>query len=125
MSELSKTATGGCFCGAVRYEVTRAPDRVVVCHCSDCRRAAGAQSVAFLILPRAGFAWLQGTPVAFRSSAKVTRTFCGGCGASLTYEHDEHPERIDVGIGTLDDPNRFVPTETAFENEKLSWAART
>lgn len=31
--------TGGCICGAVRYEITQAPTRVYTCHCTDCERS--------------------------------------------------------------------------------------
>jgi hypothetical protein len=41
------THTGGCHCGAVRYSVTGEPQHVVLCHCSDCRKSAGAPMVAW------------------------------------------------------------------------------
>lgn len=118
-----REAMGGCSCGAIRYRITDAPDQVVVCHCSDCRRAAGAQSVAWLILPSAAFEIAAGTPASHRSSSKVTRTFCSKCGTSLTYQHDDLPTRLDVTVGSLDDPERFPPTRAVFEAERVSWAA--
>ena len=30
--------TGGCHCGAIRYEITEEPQSVYVCHCTDCQR---------------------------------------------------------------------------------------
>ena len=30
--------TGGCQCGAIRYEITQAPQMVYTCHCNDCQR---------------------------------------------------------------------------------------
>ena len=123
MSEPTARIAGGCSCGAIRYVLTRSPDQAVVCHCSDCRRAAGAQSVAWLILPVAGFEVVRGAPATHRSSSPVLRTFCSTCGTSISYQHDDSPERIDVTIGSLDDPEQFVPTKTEFEHERLSWAA--
>ena len=118
-----REAAGGCSCGAIRYLVTGAPDQIVVCHCADCRRAAGAQSVAWLILPITGFKIVQGTPSSYRSSGKVTRRFCSNCESTLTYQNDDFPERMDVTIGSLDDPELFVPTRAVFEKHKISWAA--
>lgn len=118
-----REAAGGCSCGAIRYLVSAEPDKIVVCHCSDCRRAAGAQSVAWLILPIAGFEVVQGTPATYRSSSKVTRMFCSNCGSTLTYQHDDLPKRMDVTIGSLDDPELFVPTRAVFEKHKISWAS--
>ena len=48
-------------------------------------------SVAWLTVPHASFRFTAGVPTSFRSSAEVTRRFCGTCGTSLTYEHDAPP----------------------------------
>jgi hypothetical protein len=39
--------TGGCYCGAVRYETDGEPFHETICHCADCRRIVGAASVAW------------------------------------------------------------------------------
>ena len=51
----TQESTGGCCCGAIRYVITGTPEHALVCHCPDCRRAAGAHSVAWLILPKDNF----------------------------------------------------------------------
>ena len=101
---------GGCLCGEVRYGVTGKAESSLICHCVSCRRSTGAQSVAWLTFPSAGFSWLSGDPVEHRSSAEVRRTFCGRCGTSLTYRHDGDPDFIDVATATLDHPDEFPPT---------------
>lgn len=62
MDQVEKEATGGCFCGAIRYVVKGAPEQVLVCRCPDCRRVAGAQSVVWFLLPKDAFVISQGTP---------------------------------------------------------------
>lgn len=114
-------AQGGCICGNVRYQLTGKPARSTVCHCPDCRRACGAQAVAWLTLPSENFQLLQGDPTCFRSSAKVVRTFCGVCGTSLTYQHDDHTQHMGVTTGSLDDPELFPPQKQFFEKSRLSW----
>ena len=64
---------GGCLCGAIRYRSELAPIASVLCHCSSCRRASGAPSLAWLILPAEGFSFTQGEPKTFRSSPHVAR----------------------------------------------------
>ena len=116
-----KNEPGGCRCGAIRFLISGEPNRVVVCHCEDCRRSVGAQSVAWLILSKANYTISSGSPVAHASSPEVERTFCGSCGTSLTYSHSNSPERIDVTVASLDDPGRFPPTKTSFESERIRW----
>lgn len=113
---------GGCYCGAVRYRADGPPRVAANCHCADCRRAAGAQAVAWVTFPETSFAWVQGEPVTFASSPGVRRTFCGRCGTSLTYAHDERQGEIDVTTASLDDPEAFPPEKSVFAEQKLSWS---
>lgn len=113
---------GGCYCGAVRYRVERPPRVSTICHCEDCRRAAGAQSVAWVTFPAAGFAWVASAATEHASSAGVIRTFCGRCGTSLTYVSEARADEIDVTTASLDDPEAFPPVKPVFAEQKLSWA---
>lgn len=123
-NERPAEVSGGCSCGAVRYVLDAPPNVVAVCHCSDCRRAAGAPAVAWLILPATAYRVVAGQPASHVSSPPVVRTFCAACGTPLTYRHSDSPDRIDVTLGSLDDPERYPPTIAVFEDEKLSWVAR-
>ena len=119
----ASTTTGGCYCGAVKFTVSGEPEQVLVCHCPDCRRSVGAQSVGWLIVEDAQFEWLAGTPRGFQSSPSVTRTFCDACGTALTWVGSQNPGRIDVTIGSMDDPDRFVPTRAVYRRHKVRWAS--
>jgi hypothetical protein len=113
--------TGGCCCGAIRYECTDDTSDATVCHCPTCRRASGAASVAWFSVPSAGFDWLQGTPKQFRSSERVVRSFCGDCGTPLTYRHDDSGGSVDVTLCTLDDPELLAPRDQTFCRYRLGW----
>jgi hypothetical protein len=97
--------TGGCLCGAVRYEV-RGPLRPVVdCHCTMCRRTSGhfaaftaTRPEALVVIESEGLRW-------YRSSAVARRGFCEICGSSLFWE-PASGERVSIAAGTLD-----LPTE--------------
>ena len=112
---------GGCYCGEIRYRATAEPRFVSICYCANCRRAAGAQSVAWVTFPLASFTFVKGDPVRYRTDTGAWRTFCSACGTSLTYENDKRPEEIDITTGSVDDPEAFAPREHIFEDEKLSW----
>lgn len=113
--------TGGCYCGAVRFRATGKPLYQTNCHCANCRRAVGAQSVAWITVSRSAFAWEKGTPRRFRTDTGAWRTFCDRCGTSLTYERDTRPDEIDLTTGSLDHPQDFPPTKDFFTDERLPW----
>lgn len=117
------TITGGCYCGRIRFRGGAAtPLHQANCHCANCRRAIGAQAVAWITVRLADFACEQGVPRRYRTDTGAWRSFCGDCGSSLTYEHDSRPNEIDIATGTLDHPEDFPPNRDVFAEEKLPWA---
>jgi hypothetical protein len=115
------TRSGGCFCGAVRYEVTGEVYNLTTCHCETCRRVAGAPAVSWLTVALGGFRLVNGTPTTLRSSAHVTRTFCATCGTPLTYQRDDGPDELDVTICSLDQPEALPPQDHTQASERLPW----
>ncbi len=111
---------GGCFCGAVRYQVTAEPFHSTLCHCSDCRRMTGAP-VAWFTVPVSGFQFTAGAPRGFRSSPKVERQFCGDCGTGLTFQHADLPQEIDITTCSLDMPEQMAPKDHTFTRSRLAW----
>ena len=112
---------GGCFCGAVRYEVSGAPRTLCYCHCESCRRAAGSPAVAWATFDRSGFRVTHGALAEFRSSAPVTRGFCAACGSCLTYRHEARSGEIDVTLATLEEAARLAPQMHVWVADKLPW----
>jgi len=95
--------TGGCLCGAVRYEAIGALRDVVVCHCRMCRKAHGHVGAytasardALRLVETRGLKW-------YRSSAQARRGFCSECGATLFWEGDGR-DTMSIAAGTLDEP---------------------
>jgi putative acetyltransferase len=95
--------TGGCACGAVRYEVTGKLTKVAFCHCSKCRRWHGHVG-AYTAVDRPGFRLTDERGLAwFSLSPTVRRGFCSQCGSSLLW--DETGEaKMSICAGTLDGP---------------------
>ena len=112
---------GGCLCGAVRYRCGMPPRPATYCHCTSCRRAAGAHAVAWFTVPAASLVFTQGQPAAYRSSPPVLRGFCARCGTQLTYRNERSPGEVDVTIGSLDDPSRVAPTAHIWMEDAAAW----
>ena len=118
---MAEILTGGCLCGAVRYRITGAPVEALYCHCGMCRRAHGAPVVAWLTVPLDAFAVTTGNPVAYRSSAKAFRHFCGSCGTPLTWRGADNPRLVDVSIASFDDPDAVAPTLHLWTDSRIGW----
>ena len=114
---------GSCLCGAVRFEIRGPLGAMSHCHCSMCRKAHGAAFGTYARAKRRDFVLLSGADAVrgYRSSAKVTRTFCGTCGTTLQWITDDRPDEIDIAIGTLDDDPGVRPSLHIFTASKAPW----
>lgn len=94
--------SGGCLCGAVRYEISGGDPAIGICHCSMCRRQGGHVQAAMAV-PRADFRWTRQDGLAwYRSSDHGRRPFCRDCGTPLGYEED-NADTVYPNAGSLDD----------------------
>lgn len=113
--------TGGCLCGAVRYQITAQPVEALYCHCRMCQRAHGAPVVGWLTVPLASFAVTAGELAAYHSSAKAARHFCGRCGAPLTWRATDNPRLLDISIASLDNPEAVEPSLHLWTESQIAW----
>jgi hypothetical protein len=100
--------TGGCMCGKVRYTAQVADNDAYLCHCRMCQRASGNVSLAMKNVKQADVQW-EREPDYYRSSPIARRGFCSFCGTSLTFEYLEGSDKMDLIVGSFDDPSGFVP----------------
>jgi hypothetical protein len=112
---------GGCLCRAVRYRARREAAAPAYCHCRTCRHTSGAPVVAWITVARDGFSFTRGSPRTYRSSEHVVRSFCSLCGTPLSYEHDAHPDVLDLTTASLDDPARFAPHDHVWTSHAIPW----
>src|SRR5262249_52857395 len=93
--------TGGCFCGAIRYEVNAPLTGVTYCHCSKCRRWHGHVG-AYTAVDRAAFRLTEERGLKWHAvSPTVRRGFCAECGSSVLFDEKPDP-RMSICAGTLD-----------------------
>ena len=114
---------GGCLCGALRYRIAGPIRWTVHCHCSLCRRAAGAPMVTWSTVAAGDFGFTKGNPASYRATAAAVRQYCGDCGSQLTFQHKDLPDEIDVTTASLDDPERAEPLRHIWTASGLGWFA--
>jgi hypothetical protein len=124
MSE-NKRYTGGCLCGAVRWEADGAPKFMCHCYCADCRKASGAGFIPFM-----GFAAsavrFTGETRKFTSKAAhggdAVRNFCPVCGGLVFGGEVGKDDSHTIYAGSLDDPSVFQPSIAIFTRDRPAWA---
>jgi hypothetical protein len=121
MTERS-SATGSCFCGAVRFEFDFPTLFCGHCHCSMCRRSNGAAFVTWVGVDVGRFRLLEGsTLVRHQSSEFGSRSFCGRCGSQVFCENAHHPERIDVTLASMEGPIDRLPQAHFYYDCRAGW----
>ena len=115
--------TGGCLCGAVRFEARPTQRDGYYCHCRMCQLAFGNTRAAFINLRKDEVRWLAAEPTWYASSKIARRGFCGHCGTPLSFEYLES-ERMDLSVGSFDDPTALTPiSHFAVESRIANWHA--
>ena len=121
MTEALPPLPGGCLCGRVRYEATPTHRDGYYCHCRMCQLAFGNTRAAYINLRKNELRWLNGPPSYYASSKIARRGFCGRCGTPLSFEFLDS-ERMDLAVGSLDQPSLLRPTEHfAVESRIAGW----
>jgi hypothetical protein len=126
MSEQKQRYTGGCLCGALRYEAEGEPKFSGHCYCADCRKASGSGFIPFMGFPSAAVRFT-GQSLKFTSAAAsggtAVRNSCPVCG-SLVFGGEVGKAKVfTIYAGTLDDPSLFAPTVAVFTRGRPAWAA--
>lgn len=109
---MTRTMTGGCQCGRVRYSAEIHSDDAYWCHCRMCQKATGGIAAAFVQVPVAGLTWLS-QPDWYQSSPIARRPFCSACGTPLGFDFVRQGKDIDLTVGSFDDPSAFRPVAHA------------
>jgi len=117
--------TGGCHCGAVRYESTAEPVLMLKCHCRDCQQMGGGPYVPAVIFPLATFRVTKGELRHYRTPSERgghnLRGFCAECGSRLTGAENKERGIIGVIASSLDDPSIFVPQMDLYVADAQPW----
>ena len=116
--------SGGCACGAIRYQVKADPLLMLNCHCRDCQRATGSAYAPVVAVPKAAVE-LSGELRYHRAVGEdgyaVERGFCPTCGSQVVSRLERMPEILGLLAGNLDDPALHKPEIDMFTSSAQAW----
>jgi hypothetical protein len=116
--------TGGCLCGAIRYEITAEPVRMINCHCRTCQKASGAAYLALLFVPDRAIS-ISGSymeyPTIADSGNTVYRAFCPKCGTALFGRNSTFTRLRPVAAATLDHNRVYSPQKDMLAANAQPW----
>ena len=116
--------SGGCQCGAVRYETSVEPVFAAHCQCSDCKRATGAGHATAAGFPEATVKFTGNMKTyanKTESGGTAKREFCPECGGRLTFRSSNMPGMVLLMAGSMDDPAAITPTAAIYGKRHLAW----
>lgn len=112
--------TGGCLCGAIRYEGHSDVWNVTHCHCIDCRRASAAAFVTWASFKTSQFHFISGEPEEIAWAGRL-RGFCPKCGTPLTFKSSADADEIDVTVCSFDHPELVTPADHTWMEDRIPW----
>jgi hypothetical protein len=112
--------TGGCACGAIRYEVNAEPIMMFNCHCRDCQFTTGSGFTPVVDVPAKAFKITKGSP-RYYFTGHNKRGFCPECGSRLFGGESETGQGI--AASSLDDPTLFKPQADIWTSDAQPWDA--
>jgi hypothetical protein len=117
--------TGGCNCGAVRFEVTAPLVKASYCHCKRCQRRSGAAASASAHPAEGTFRITSGQDRLrmWKPEDGGEKWFCGDCGSQVFGNNPSHADPIAIRLGTFDEDPGIRPSVRQFVAYAAAWEA--
>lgn len=116
--------SGGCACGAIRYEIDAEPLFCNDCQCRDCQRESGTGHGSYMTFPRSGVTvggearhW----DMTADSGNTKTRFFCPVCGVAVYMTFAAMPDIFTIRVASLDDPSRYRQQAVTYASRGHAW----
>jgi hypothetical protein len=123
MTETKSGGTGGCLCGAVRYNYEGEPASIGLCQCRRCQRQSGSAFLIGVVFPKDAVT-ITGSLATFEfetDGTRLRRHFCPACGSVVSITLDRSPGIRSMMGGTLDDTSKIKPTFSIWCSQGQPW----
>ncbi len=115
---------GACHCGLISFAAEIDPDRVVVCHCSDCQVLSGSAFRVSVIAPIESLE-LRGEPKRYvktaDSGSRRAQLFCPECATPLFTMAPENPTSVTIRLGCVAQRAQLVPVAQIWQRSSVPW----
>ena len=121
---MANKQSGGCACGAARYEISGDAMMTMQCHCRACQKDTGTGHSSILVFPKAQVTFSGKMTEYTRpgdSGGTVTKAFCPTCGVTLRETLTIMPDVVVIHVGSLDDPSTYVPQVVVYTSRAHAW----
>ena len=118
---------GSCHCGHITYEAEIDPERVVMCHCSDCQTLSGAPFRTVAFSETDGFKLLSGELKIYVKTAQSgnprEQSFCPECGTPIYASSVDEgaPRNYGIRVGTIRQRDELVPKVQVWTRSAQHW----
>jgi len=115
--------TGGCGCGAVRFEISAPLASAAYCHCTRCQRRTGTAAAASARVQPGSFRLVDGAAHvrAWAPDDGFEKHFCGLCGSALFSRNPKDRDVIGVRLGAFDGDPGIRPQWHQFVAYAAPW----
>ncbi len=115
---------GQCQCGAISFSAEIDPDRVVLCHCTDCQVMSGSPFREIATAPIESFV-LSGSPKSYikvaASGNRRAQVFCPTCATPLYSAAPENPTSVTLRLGCVKRRRDLRPSVEVWRESALPW----
>ncbi|MDH3242599.1 MAG: GFA family protein [Alphaproteobacteria bacterium] len=117
---------GGCHCGAITYEAEVDPEKVVVCHCTDCQTLSGSAFRTVVMVPEEDFTLKSGTLKTYVKTAESgnprAQVFCPECGSHIyATSVGDGPKVLGIRVGTVHQRDQLPPKRQVWTRSAQHW----
>ncbi|MFZ5931657.1 MAG: GFA family protein [Pseudomonadota bacterium] len=118
---------GGCLCGLITYEADINPERVAICHCTDCQINSGSAFRVVVPVGKDNFHLATGQLKTYvktaASGAKRALAFCPECGTHLYGTEPVNPQTFSLRLGTARQAKELTPSVQIWRRSAFAWVS--
>ena len=116
--------TGSCHCGFITIEGEADPEKVGICHCTDCQTLSGSAFVVYAQVPKAALR-LRGDPKVYvkiaEGGSRRAQAFCPECGSRLYACAEVDPQVFNLRVGTIRQRAALAPKVQLWCRSAMPW----